>query len=307
MLAELGGIPGPEERKNVFGRWRGDIRNLSSPPAVVMLLRMFAAWDFQAACSIAERVPADRLARRMRGGARSDLEWFESLLAALIALGREDAAGPLIDSLSSVDPGRLTKILGPERTARLLLALSEWQREVGLRIATAAQDLAMREAHSRFINDDVSLLWGLGWLAYSLRQYDIPVDLGDRAPWAYLLPQDTPTTLWACAWLKPQPWSEALLARARERLDRRQMFGGAALATAVVVAERRWNVATIAGPKGLPLDRRTSQYFIEVLLQSASKNSGLRDLLPDGFAAHFVDAPHLLLHPARERILQCLS
>src|SRR5262249_7377692 len=109
-FSALGGAPSDTEVENVFGRWRNDVKNVSTPAGLVLLIRALAAWDLDRARDVAARIPVDRLRARFKAGAKYDLDWCEALLGTLYALQLADLANPILDGIEAIDLSRLTRV-----------------------------------------------------------------------------------------------------------------------------------------------------------------------------------------------------
>ncbi|HYK00365.1 MAG TPA: hypothetical protein VE974_01325 [Thermoanaerobaculia bacterium] len=304
MLAQLGAVPESDEINNVFGRWRVSIGNLTSPPALVMLLRALSAWDFDRTASLAANLPIDRIARRLETGSKYDLEWVEAFIGALRNLKCFEAADRILDALETLDSRRLVAVLGPERTAKLLIGLKVWRDDMGDRLSAEASSIPSRASNDRYVSNDSSLVWNLGWLAYAISIYGRAVDLGDeKVPWIYSVSHDPGTIVWGVGWFGRQSWSDKLLENSMKRIQDSAAVEPSVAAATLIVGLRRGCDVDVPFLIGQSVHETTSLYLIEALLETALVDARLAAALSlEELGRRSIDAAHVRLSPPRERI-----
>ncbi len=303
MLARLGAVPDPDEANNVFARWRAGISNVTSPPALVMLLRALAAWDFGRTASLADNLSIERIAQRLKTGSKYDLEWAEALIGALRNLKCFDAADRLLDALDTLDPLRLVVVLGAERTAKLLIGLKSWRKSLGERLLAEASLFPSHASDDRYVSDDSSLVRSLGWLAYATGIYGRVVDLGpDNVPWIYRVSHDPGTIVWGVGWFTRHSWSDKLLEKSMNAIHDSAAMAPTIAAAMLVVGLRRGCDVDVPFLLGQSVHESTSQYLIEALLETAHVDARVTAVLLSEELGRIVDAPHMRLSPPRERI-----
>jgi hypothetical protein len=308
MLARLGGYPDVREIDDVFSRWKEDIKNITSPAGLVMLLRALAAWDFERTQILGDGLSSSRLGTRIRGGARQDLEWAEALIGTCMNLGRDDLADDLLDALPPAE--RIPELLGPLQTAHLITMLRANNLPLGGRVAEAAIEVAKRESQRRFVLDDSKLLFEIGWLAFTVRQcYGLTLDVGDIPPWAYELPHSLLIVLWSHSWLESKPWTEAAVTAALASIESVPHSPSTCAATLIVAASRD-SVDDLLVSFPAPLwepATRASLYFVEAMLQASLTCTKLPLEISGSWLNARLDAPYERLHPARSRVVAMVS
>jgi len=310
-LARLGYFPSQNTQGALHKKWSTIIHQFSSPPALLDLLRMFAAWDLAATADLTRKLQTSRVARRLLEGARSDLQAAEGLIAALLAVGSNAEATICIEAVMGVSD--LGERLGLKAAASLLSTLGTKEPRLADRLVDDCAALVARSVASKYVFDDTRQWIEIGWAAYRLRPHGRTVVI-EQPPPTFEPPKGIPVEAWSTCWLDTRHWTEQALKSAMDRQSRSSapIAPWAAALVLCVAAHRKeirwlvqdattWHHAADASP-----------YVLVPLLEAAKVDDDLLRLLTPRLSdmKTALRVPHFRTHPARpqaERLLHSLA
>jgi hypothetical protein len=205
-LCRLGAEPEPNLRFRIYGKvWLPKIETLTSPAAIVALLRASAAWDEQWGFEAAAAVNVGRMQRRLAQGCSADLDNAAALIGTLHALRRTEAASALARTVATITDVQERSSL--QAWQYLLPVLTAIAPEDAKRLGNGVADRAARAVNNLYILDEEPFWRSIGWIAYSCRQSgsDALRIVAQPATFSALL--DRGTRLWSATWLGEADWA----------------------------------------------------------------------------------------------------
>ncbi len=241
-LARVGVMPGSE-----FGSWIQPVFDnsiqampyMSGPRSMLVLLRMFAAWDQRWGLRGAYAVSRPRIRNRLRFGRLNDVSDAIELAGVLACLGNEEAAQEILQELLGLDVARIGEHLDVGVLCAAVDISWELNRDAvppfARALATALQSVVVRP----IVLDERAQWQQAGRACRILRQVGAS---GIRVGEPRVAPNMVyaPAVAWAATGLNQPGWGNDALGRAARWLAERPARNTADQACVLAATERGW-------------------------------------------------------------------
>jgi hypothetical protein len=250
-LARVGVLPGTELGswiQPVFENSVQAVPHMTGPRSVLVLLRMFAAWDQRWGTRGAAAANVSRIRNRLRSGRLNDISAAIELAGVLACLGNEKAAQEIMQELLGLDVARVGEHLDVGVLCTAVDVAWELNRDAvppfARALATALQSLVVRP----IVLDERAQWQQVGRACRILRQVGAP-EMRVGRPRVDPNMVYAPAVAWAATGINQPGWGNDALGRAAQWLAERPAVNAADQACVLAATGRGWAPQLRARPE----------------------------------------------------------